>query len=239
MSPPPELEPRTLSRILLLQSMIGQFDSEASAIDFACRGLEGLPGVLRVEHVEQEEASRIPEIGGIQWFSLKVDEQSFGSVVVECSDHASFEPYRAYVANLCFMLALILTGIRRRELELSRRSELERKVEERTEELTQMVRQLESAREELVLQREKAERYLEMSEAIILELDTSGSITVINKRGAELLGRPIEELIGESWFDVAIAADQRDAGLALFSQLIEVEEDGLHGGSPARSTPPV
>ena len=59
----------------------------------------------------------------------------------------------------------------------------------------------ERKQEQRALQQEKAraESYLDIAEAIILALDTSGRILMLNKKGHELLGYPAHSLIGERW----------------------------------------
>ncbi len=51
-------------------------------------------------------------------------------------------------------------------------------------------------------QQQRAERYLDVSEAIILELDRHGCISVINQRGCSILGYSEAELIGRDWFSL-------------------------------------
>jgi diguanylate cyclase (GGDEF)-like protein/PAS domain S-box-containing protein len=44
------------------------------------------------------------------------------------------------------------------------------------------------------------EKYLEYASALFLVLDKEGNISLINKKGVELLGYPKEEIIGKNWF---------------------------------------
>ncbi len=50
-------------------------------------------------------------------------------------------------------------------------------------------------------ERDRAQRYLDTVEAIILALDRNGNISLINRKGCELIGLPESELIGKSWFN--------------------------------------
>lgn len=45
------------------------------------------------------------------------------------------------------------------------------------------------------------QQYLDIVHTIIVELDSSGRVTQINKRGCEILGYPEREIIGKNWFD--------------------------------------
>ncbi len=215
----PCLDARFLSRLLLLQSMIGQFDDPDATIAFACRGLEELPGAARVRHVANlGDATNPTSIS--RPFPLTLSGRTYGHILVECSNQDAFEPYNAYVANLCFMLTVVLDGQRLRRIELLRREELEVRVMERTRELMRLVQELEIARRRVEEQRAKAERYLEMSEALILELDCSGCVAVINQRGAEILGYSAHALHGKNWFDIAVPEEKRHEGIEEFRQVM-------------------
>ena len=52
------------------------------------------------------------------------------------------------------------------------------------------------------LQRERdaAQKYLDIAGVIFLAIDNDGKITLINKKGCELLGYAYEEIIGKNWF---------------------------------------
>ncbi len=51
-------------------------------------------------------------------------------------------------------------------------------------------------------------KYVDTLELIIVILDMDGNITLINKRGAEILGSTKEDLIGKNWFDHFIVGDR-------------------------------
>jgi len=48
---------------------------------------------------------------------------------------------------------------------------------------------------------ERAARYLDIAGAIILTLDHNGIVTMINRKGCEILGYDIDEIVGKNWFD--------------------------------------
>jgi diguanylate cyclase (GGDEF)-like protein/hemerythrin-like metal-binding protein/PAS domain S-box-containing protein len=56
----------------------------------------------------------------------------------------------------------------------------------------------------LIQERNLFERYLNTVEAIIVSLDTQGNITLLNRKGCELLGYNADELIGKPWFELCI-----------------------------------
>jgi diguanylate cyclase (GGDEF)-like protein/PAS domain S-box-containing protein len=54
--------------------------------------------------------------------------------------------------------------------------------------------------EALRRERNRAQRYLDTVEAIIVALDAEGRITSINRKGCQLLGRSEQDLVGLEWF---------------------------------------
>ncbi len=73
---------------------------------------------------------------------------------------------------------------------------------------------------ELHREKERTERYLQVSEALIVALDTEGHITRINQRGCTLLGYRMDKLRGRNWFDTVIPPDIRDEVKTLFATLM-------------------
>ena len=58
--------------------------------------------------------------------------------------------------------------------------------------------------EELQNERNKMQRYLDTTDTIIVALDKSGTITMLNRYGLELLGYKEEEIVGENWFEMVL-----------------------------------
>ncbi len=50
-------------------------------------------------------------------------------------------------------------------------------------------------------EKERAERYLDVAGVILRVLDPAGTVTLINRKGSEILGYGEEEIIGKNWFD--------------------------------------
>ena len=69
-------------------------------------------------------------------------------------------------------------------------------------------RQAEAA---VLSERDRAQRYLDTAEVIILSLDTSGRITLVNRYGCSLLGWSADELLGRPFIDTCVPAGIRDA----------------------------
>ncbi|MBD3233523.1 MAG: PAS domain S-box protein [candidate division Zixibacteria bacterium] len=60
------------------------------------------------------------------------------------------------------------------------------------------------AEEELRLEKDRAQNYLDIAAVIILALNRMGEVTLINKKGCALLGYQEDEIIGCNWFDTFI-----------------------------------
>ncbi|KAA3643192.1 MAG: PAS domain S-box protein [Chloroflexi bacterium] len=82
---------------------------------------------------------------------------------------------------------------------------------------------------QIALQREKekAQTYLQVAEVIFLALDQTGNITLVNKKGCEILGFPEEEIVGKNWFDAFLPAEAREQVRDNFKQIIAGEIDLL------------
>ena len=68
-------------------------------------------------------------------------------------------------------------------------------------------------------ERDKTQRYLDTVEATMVALDHSGQITLINRKGCELLGYEEHELLGKNWFDTVLPSEVKDEVKQIFSEL--------------------
>ena len=66
---------------------------------------------------------------------------------------------------------------------------------------------LRACRSALRRELDKSQRFLDTVETIIVGLDRKGCVTLINRKGCELLGYAEEELLGKSWFDRCLPDD--------------------------------
>ena len=84
------------------------------------------------------------------------------------------------------------------------------------QDLTETVAQ----RAALQRERDRAEQYLRISRALLLELDAGGCVQRLNERGCEVLGYSQDELLGRNWFDLFRPPDEVDAAKALFAEVM-------------------
>lgn len=72
-------------------------------------------------------------------------------------------------------------------------------------------------------EREWAEEFLNVSEAIIVSLDNAGTVTLINRRGCDVLGYSEDEVVGRNWMQFAIPEDQRELISSVHAQVLSGE----------------
>lgn len=57
------------------------------------------------------------------------------------------------------------------------------------------------AENDLLLERDIAQTYLEVAGVMFIALDREGTVTLVNRKGCEILGLGREEIIGRNWFE--------------------------------------
>jgi PAS domain S-box-containing protein len=82
--------------------------------------------------------------------------------------------------------------------------------------------------EALRRERDRAQTYLDLAEVMLLALDARGTISLVNRKGCEILGWPEDELVGRNWFETCLPAELRDDVRGMFGQFFQ------GNASPAR-----
>jgi PAS domain S-box-containing protein len=59
-------------------------------------------------------------------------------------------------------------------------------------------------------QRDAAQRYLDVAGVAVVLLDARGTVSLLNRKGAETLGRPVTDVIGKSWVADFVEAPDRE-----------------------------
>jgi len=89
------------------------------------------------------------------------------------------------------------------------------------------------AQERLTAERDRAQMYLDVAGVIILVLDASGRVTLINRQGCEILGGEEEDILGRSWVDTFIPERCREEIAQVFDQVVTGEiEPGAYYENP-------
>ena len=76
-------------------------------------------------------------------------------------------------------------------------------------------------------EKERAERYLYISRAMIIGLDAKGNVNLINPRGCEILGYSEAEIIGRNWFEAVLPEEKRKTVEDVFRQVISGRTEPL------------
>jgi PAS domain-containing protein len=225
-SPPVQPSAEALTRLMLLQGMLGQLPDQRAVCDFVRRGLEDVPGVRGVRYLDSEAMRADVSTTEDRQFLIEYSGRSYGAMVVSLAEHALFEPYEAYIRNLCFMVAAVLEERRQRAVSAAHRNDLELQVKARTQQLLEEIAIREAAQRRAIAERARAEQYLAVAEVIIVELDHEGRIEMVNPRGCAMLGRTLASLVGQPWIDLAVPEEQRAEVKRRFGLVAQGNIDG-------------
>jgi PAS domain S-box-containing protein len=90
------------------------------------------------------------------------------------------------------------------------------------------------ARAEKTLREEKdrAQQYINLAGIMLLALDKHGNVTLINKKGCEILGYEENQILGKSWFESFLPESRRDEVKAIFNRLMRGELGPLEHQPP-------
>ncbi|MFX0150289.1 MAG: PAS domain S-box protein [Candidatus Hodarchaeota archaeon] len=79
---------------------------------------------------------------------------------------------------------------------------------------------LKIAEEALREERDLAQRYLDVTGVMMVALDADQRVTLVNKKGCEVLGFPEEEIIGKNWFNTFLPERVRSSVKEIFNTLL-------------------
>jgi PAS domain S-box-containing protein/putative nucleotidyltransferase with HDIG domain len=72
----------------------------------------------------------------------------------------------------------------------------------------------------LQVERDRAQKYLDIAAVMLVAVDHDGRITMINRKGCEVLGRAEEELIGQDWFETCCSEAIRATARVHFDEVV-------------------
>lgn len=70
-------------------------------------------------------------------------------------------------------------------------------------------------------EKERNQQYLDVANTIFVVIDKEKRVTMLNRKGCEVLGYCEEEVLGKKWFDVAVAPDGRENVRRSFQQMMK------------------
>jgi PAS domain S-box-containing protein len=94
--------------------------------------------------------------------------------------------------------------------------------------ITRDITERKQAEEAVRLERDRAQKYLDVAGVMLIALDTHGKVSLINHKGCEILGYKEEDIIGKKWFDNFLPQRNRKDVKKAFERLIagDVENVG-------------
>ena len=78
--------------------------------------------------------------------------------------------------------------------------------------------------EELKKERDRAQRYFDVAEVMMVVSDLRGKVLLINQKGAEILGHSKEDIIGKNWIENFVPEKNREE-VRRFYKNIEIKKD--------------
>ena len=89
--------------------------------------------------------------------------------------------------------------------------------------VTRDITERKQAEEALRQEQGRAKIYLDIAGIIFLALNTKGEITLMNRKGCEILGYKQEDIVGKNWFDSFLPANIRGEVTVVFKKLMAGE----------------
>lgn len=91
------------------------------------------------------------------------------------------------------------------------------------DELDYEIKEKNGVEEKLVLERDKAQRYLDISGTIFIVINEDFKVSLINRAGCKMIGRDENEIIGLDWFENFIPERKRADTRAVFKLILAGE----------------
>jgi len=82
--------------------------------------------------------------------------------------------------------------------------------------------------QELILERDRAQKYLDVAGVIFMVIDENEKVAMINKKGREILNCSEDEIIGINWFENFVPKSERERYRQIFKKLLASPEGELH-----------
>lgn len=87
-------------------------------------------------------------------------------------------------------------------------------------ELAKEVKLLRITEDKLEKERDRVQEYLDIAGVMIMILDLEGNVSMINKKGCQILGYQEQDIEGKNWFEGFLPPDNREGMRGIFNQLL-------------------
>lgn len=86
-----------------------------------------------------------------------------------------------------------------------------------------LFRELQQSERMVKRERDHLQQYLDLAPVMFIVIDRNGDVQLINRKGAEILGYPPEEIVGKNWYATFLPSPVRDEVSTRFRHLIAGE----------------
>jgi len=212
------------SPVFLLDSEFNIETMNLAAAEFL--GLAGEPGELHYARRQsadgpEKPAKKVPLGDVVPWLSEAVNES--------CSMD---EGYRACRLDVSASTAL---GPKHYNVSISNMADVSDKFTGFIVSLDDITARIEMEKQ-MARERNRATHYLDVVGSIVVVLDASGSITMINRTGCRTLDYTEQELLGQNWTDLIVPPEQSDEVreylARIFADEIEIDDEHTNYVSP-------
>jgi len=83
------------------------------------------------------------------------------------------------------------------------------------------------AEEALRDERDKAQKYLDIAGVMFVALNQNGNVSLINRKGCQILGHDEHEIIGKNWFDNFLPENMGDMVNSVYDKLMAGEQENV------------
>ncbi|MCY2923888.1 MAG: CHASE domain-containing protein [Planctomycetota bacterium] len=137
--------------------------------------------------------------------------------------------HRSYVGWTVLAGGLFITGLAAAYVTvlLGQARRIRREVDSRTADLRREIANREKVEQALRLQKAQAQQYLDVAGVLLVVLDRSGRVVMINRKGSEILALSEGEILGADWFEAFVPEPDRAATRAGFDDLIAGRGEAL------------
>jgi PAS domain S-box-containing protein len=81
--------------------------------------------------------------------------------------------------------------------------------------------------ERLRREKDRAQRYLDIAGAMIVAIGADERVSLINRRGCEIIGASAQVIVGRNWFEGFVPQPLRQQARATFARLVRGENEGV------------
>ncbi len=86
---------------------------------------------------------------------------------------------------------------------------------------------LKKAESQIIKERNQAKLYFEVAGVMLAQLDINGDISLMNKKGSEILEYSADEILGKNWFDLVIQKELGEKVRSVFNKMLNGETETL------------